>query len=100
MVWSVFFGGLPALFHTRNLHSASLRIRDSAAAWLTISFNSAIGGGALLGGFLLDGYGLEVLPWVEAGLVVAAVIFVIATDRARMAAHPQQHQVRATEAAR
>ncbi|CAN5307400.1 MFS transporter [soil metagenome] len=92
--WSIFFGGVPALFHARNLHSASLRIRDTAAAWLTISFNTAIGGGALLGGVLLDGYGLAVLPWVEVGLVLTALVFVITTDRARMAAHPQQHQVR------
>lgn len=89
--WSIFFGGLPALFHARNLHSSSLRIRDQAAAWLTISFNIAIGGGALLGGIVLDGFGIGMLPWVEVGLVFAALVFVLSTDRIRMRAHPQAH---------
>ena len=64
VAWSVFFGGLPALLHARVLHSASERIRDLAAASLTTAFNLAIGGGALLGGLLLDNFGLTVLPWV------------------------------------
>jgi predicted MFS family arabinose efflux permease len=99
VAWSIAFGGIPALFQARILHSASLRIRDAASAWLTISFNTAIGGGALIGGLLLDSYGLAVLPWVGAALLAVATIFAAATDRAREAAHPQQHQVRPTQPA-
>jgi len=87
VVWSIFFGGVPALMHSRVLHSASERIRDLAAAWLTTSFNAAIGGGALLGGVLLDQLGIEVLPWVGAGIITVALVWVLATDRARLAAH-------------
>ena len=88
VAWSVFFGGLPALLHTRVLHSASERIRDLAAASLTTAFNIAIGGGALLGGILLDRYGLTVLPWAAVGLISLSLAFALATDRRRVAAHP------------
>ncbi len=87
IVWSVFFGGMPSLLHSRVLHSASERIRDLAAAWLTTAFNIAIGGGALIGGILLDNLGIRVLPWVAAAAVAAGLAFVLSTDRARMAAH-------------
>ncbi len=85
--WSIFFGGVPALMHSRVLHSASERIRDLAAAWLTTAFNVAIGGGALLGGVLLDRFGIAVLPWIAAAIVAAGLAFVLATDRKRMSAH-------------
>ncbi len=87
VIWSIFFGGVPALMHSRVLHSASERIRDLAAAWLTTAFNLAIGGGALIGGFLLDGFGIRVLPWIAAAVIAGGLAFVVATDRARMAAH-------------
>ncbi|MFT4028518.1 MAG: MFS transporter [Protaetiibacter sp.] len=87
VVWSIFFGGVPALMHARVLHSASERIRDLAAAWLTTAFNLAIGGGALLGGVLLDHLGIAVLPWIATAVVAAGLGFALATDRARMAAH-------------
>jgi predicted MFS family arabinose efflux permease len=73
--------------HTRVLHSASERIRDLAAAWLTTAFNVAIGGGALLGGVLLDHFGIAVLPWIASAIIAAALAFVLASDRARLAVH-------------
>jgi DHA1 family inner membrane transport protein len=88
IVWSIAFGGLPSLLQTRMLHSSSLRVRDTASAWTTISFNVAIGGGALLGGGLLDGLGIQVLPWAAVVLVLAGVVFVLVTDRRRIALHP------------
>jgi len=88
VIWSVFFGGVPALMHSRVLHSASERIRDLAAAWLTTAFNLAIGGGALLGGLLLDTLGIGVLPWFGAAIIAIGLVFVLATDRARIKAHP------------
>lgn len=84
MLWGAFFGGLPSLIQARLLHGASLRLRDTGSAWLTISFNVAIAAGALLGGFVLEGIGIVALPWVLAGLVGAALVFVLATDRARL----------------
>lgn len=86
--WSIAFGGLPALMHARMLHTASLRLRDIGAAWLTTAFNVAIGGGALLGGALLDGLGIVVLPWALVALMLAALGFALATDRRRLAGSP------------
>jgi predicted MFS family arabinose efflux permease len=88
VAWSALFGGLPSLFQTRMLHAASLRMRDTASAWLTIAFNLAIGLGALLGGFLLDGFGITVLPYAELVFIAAALVFILLTDRRRIAAHP------------
>ncbi|HEV7741896.1 MAG TPA: MFS transporter [Pseudolysinimonas sp.] len=90
IAWGVFFGGIPSLIQARMLQSASLRIRDTASAWLTISFNIAIAGGALVGGFVLDGIGVAALPWVLVGGVAATLVFVLVTDGARLraAAHP------------
>ena len=80
--------------HTRVLHSASERIRDLAAASLTTAFNLAIGAGALLGGLLLDGFGLAVLPWVAVALYAVTLVFIVATDKRREAAHRTEHQPR------
>ncbi len=77
IVWPLFFGGIPALLHVRVLGSASPRIRDQAAAFLTVSFNIGIGGGALLGGLLVDGLGIASVPWGEAAFIVVAMAFVI-----------------------
>jgi predicted MFS family arabinose efflux permease len=90
VAWGIFFGGLPSLIQARLLHSASLRLRDTASAWLTISFNIAIAGGALLGGVVLDRVGVDALPW---GLVIGVAIalaFVLLTDRARLRAAAAQ----------
>ena len=86
-VWGIAFGGIPSLLHARVLGAASPRIRDLASASLTVSFNIAIGGGALLGGLLLDGWGVEVLPLAFAGLVVVALIVSLIDDLR----HPRRH---------
>jgi DHA1 family inner membrane transport protein len=88
MLWSASFGGLPALFQTRALHAASARLRDLTGAIVTTAFNSAIGLGALLGGVALDGFGLDVVPYAAAVVVSVGVVWVVTTDRARLAAHP------------
>ena len=84
ILWGAFFGGLPSLIQTRLLHSASLRLRDTASAWLTLSFNIAIGGGALLGGVVLDGIGITALPWVLVAGVALTLVFVVVTDPVRL----------------
>jgi MFS transporter, DHA1 family, inner membrane transport protein len=86
IAWGVFFGGIPSLVQARMLQSASLRIRDTASAWLTISFNIAIAGGALVGGVVLDVLGVAALPWVLVIGVAVALAFVLSTDRARIRA--------------
>lgn len=83
VVWGAAFGGIPALLQTRLLHVASPRVRDVGAALLTTSFNIGIGGGALIGGLLLDQSGLLVLPVVEAVVIVLALALLVAVDARR-----------------
>jgi len=94
--WGMAFGGLPALLHGRVLGVASPRIRDLASASLTVSFNLAIGGGALLGGILLDAFGVEVLPLAYAALVTVALI-VGTIDDLR---HRRRHRIQDTSSVR
>jgi predicted MFS family arabinose efflux permease len=96
VVWGIAFGGLPSLLHGRVLGVASSRIRDLASATLTTSFNLAIGGGALVGGILLDAFGVAVLPWANAALVVAALSFAVVTDLR----HPHRHSIQDTSGVR
>jgi predicted MFS family arabinose efflux permease len=77
---TVILGGLPSLLQTRLLHTASVRIRDVASAYLTTSFNIGIGGGALVGGLVLDRYGVGSLPWVDLGITLLALVVILVTD--------------------
>jgi MFS transporter, DHA1 family, inner membrane transport protein len=79
ILWPLFFGGIPALLHARVLGTASPRVRDQAAAFLVVSFNIGIGGGAWLGGLLVDGLGVATVPWGEAAFIAVAMAFVIGT---------------------
>ena len=83
VLWSASFGGLPSMLHARMLHIASHNIRDISGAFMTTSFNLAIGGGALLGGVLLDSFGLTVLPWGLVAFVVVGLVFSLVTDAQR-----------------
>ena len=83
VVWGAAFGGLPAMLQTRMLHTASFRVRDLAAALQTTAFNVGIGGGALLGGVLLDGTGIRSLPIVAIVLVATGLALSVGTDAAR-----------------
>ena len=76
-VWGVAFGGIPTILQTRLLHSASIRLRDVAAAYLTTSFNIAIGAGAFIGAILLGLVNIRVLPFVDLGILVISFIFVL-----------------------
>jgi predicted MFS family arabinose efflux permease len=84
-VWGVAFGGIPAMLQTRMLHTASFRMRDLAAALQTTAFNVGIGVGALVGALLLDGIGIRVLPVVEIGLLIVALVASVGADVARTA---------------
>jgi predicted MFS family arabinose efflux permease len=83
VVWGVAFGGVPAMMQTRMLRTASFRMRDLAAALQTTAFNVGIGGGALLGGILLDRVGIRSLPLVEIGLIALGLGLSVAVDAER-----------------
>jgi len=85
IIWGVAFGGLPAMLQTRMLHTASFRMRDLASALQTTAFNIGIGGGALLGGLLLEGSGLESLPIAAVVFLGVGLVVSVGFDSARMA---------------
>jgi DHA1 family inner membrane transport protein len=81
VLWGMAFGGTPALLQTRILHTASVRLRDVSSAYFTTSFNVGIGGGALVGGLLLDSYGLRVLPFVDVAVTIVGILLILFTNR-------------------
>jgi predicted MFS family arabinose efflux permease len=83
VVWGVAFGGIPAMLQTRMLRTASFRMRDLAAALQATAFNVGIGGGALLGGLLLDGIGIGRLPSVQIAFLAVALVLSVSIDAIR-----------------
>lgn len=81
VAWSIAFGGLPAMIQTRMLHTASARMRDVASAYQTTAFNIGIGGGALIGGILLDVWSITALPFVDVAITLAGLVLLIIGDR-------------------
>ena len=47
-----------------------------SSAYFTTSFNIGIGGGAFIGGLLLDGYGIGVLPFVDVGVTIVGILLI------------------------
>jgi predicted MFS family arabinose efflux permease len=60
------------------LHDVTPRLRDFASAMVTTSFNIGIGGGALVGGLLLDRVGIESLPWFDVALTALGLVILTA----------------------
>ena len=85
VIWGTAFGGIPAMLQTRMLHTASFRTRDLAAALQTTAFNVGIGGGALVGGLLLDSRGIASLPGTLVLFAGVAFILMVGTDALRTA---------------
>jgi predicted MFS family arabinose efflux permease len=85
--WSVAFGGIPSMVQTRMLHTASARLRDVASAYQTTAFNLGIGGGALIGGLVLDGWGVGALPFVDVAVTAVALVLLLVGDRWLAARH-------------
>jgi predicted MFS family arabinose efflux permease len=81
VLWGAAFGGTPALLQTRVLHTASVRLRDVSAAYFTTAFNVGIGGGAFIGGLLLDAYGIGVLPFVDVAVTIVGIALILVTNR-------------------
>lgn len=72
IVMGAVFGGVPVMLQTRMMWTASPRARNVAAALQTTAFNVGIGGGAFLGGLVLEKTSLESLPyWAAAAMCLA-----------------------------
>ncbi|MDP2146949.1 MAG: MFS transporter [Pseudomonas sp.] len=72
-IWGLAFGGLPALLQTALAKSAG-DSADAAQSMLVTVWNLGIASGGLLGGILLQGWGVMWFPWVVAALATLALI--------------------------
>jgi DHA1 family inner membrane transport protein len=77
IIWGMSFGLLPSLLQARLLHVASARIRDTAVAFFSTSFNVGIAAGAVLGGALLSSRGLSSLPFANLALLSVAAVLLL-----------------------
>lgn len=68
-VWGLTFGGAATLLQTA-LADAAGEGTDVALSMNVVAWNSAIAGGGLLGGALLDLWGAASFPWAMLGLLV------------------------------
>jgi predicted MFS family arabinose efflux permease len=80
VLWNVAWGGAPAMLQTRMIHTASFRLRGLAAALQTTAFNVGIGGGAIVGGLVIEGAGVAATPWVSLATVGAGVVITVGAD--------------------
>jgi MFS transporter, DHA1 family, inner membrane transport protein len=71
------FGGIPVMLQTRMMWTASPPLRNVAAALQTTAFNVGIGGGAFLGGLVLEKTSLQSLPyWAATAMGLALLVAV------------------------
>ena len=71
-IWGVTFGGAGTLLQTASADAAGDGM-DVAQAMVATIWNVAIAGGGMVGGMLLDGYGVSAFPWVMLALLLAAL---------------------------
>jgi MFS transporter, DHA1 family, inner membrane transport protein len=80
IIWGVAFGVAPVIMQARIMHAATARTRDVASAFMNTAYNIGIGGGAFIGGLVLDNVGLGALPFVAAGIMIVTVAIIAITD--------------------
>ena len=71
-LWGLAFGGLPALLQTA-LAKAAGASADAAQSMLVTVWNLGIAGGGLVGGVLLQGWGVGAFAWAVVLLMLLAV---------------------------
>ncbi|MFJ1299341.1 MFS transporter [Pseudomonadota bacterium AL_CKDN230030165-1A_HGKHYDSX7] len=75
-VWGLAFGGVATLLQTA-LALAAGEHADVAQSMLVTSWNSAIAGGGLIGGLVLNQYGVAAFPPVLLVLLAAALVVIV-----------------------
>ncbi|MFJ6453970.1 MFS transporter [Paenarthrobacter sp. NPDC091669] len=85
------FGGIPLMLQTRMMWTASPRARSMAAALQTTAFNVGIGGGAFMGGVVLERSSAEALPFFAALVMFLAFLTAVSWEfkRQRNARSPK-----------
>lgn len=73
MVWGLTFGGAATLLQTALADTAGSGA-DVALSMNVVAWNTAIAGGGLIGGILLDTWGVKSFPWSLVLLLVIALL--------------------------
>ena len=87
--WGLAFGGLPALLQTALAKSAG-ESADAAQSMLVTVWNLGIAGGALVGGVLLQGWGITAFAWAVVVLMLPALAGALQAAPQQLARPPFQ----------
>lgn len=79
-VWGMTFGGAATLLQTALADTAGSGA-DAALAMNVVTWNSAIAGGGILGGVLLETFGAQSLSWVVLALALSALAIACSARR-------------------
>ncbi|KTT57824.1 MFS transporter [Pseudomonas oryzihabitans] len=79
-VWGMTFGGAATLLQTALADTAGTGA-DAALAMNVVTWNSAIAGGGILGGVLLEAFGAQSLSWVVLALALSALAIACSARR-------------------
>jgi predicted MFS family arabinose efflux permease len=72
-VWGLAFGGAATLFQTASAKAAG-EAADVAQSMLVTAWNFAIAGGGVVGGILLDTFGVASFPWALVLLLLPTLL--------------------------
>ncbi|GBQ47514.1 MFS transporter [Komagataeibacter sucrofermentans] len=76
VLWGLAFGGAATLFQTASARAAG-EGADIAQSMIVTVWNTAIAGGGIVGGLLLDHLGTTVIPWAATVLLIGALLIVM-----------------------
>lgn len=77
-VWNGAFGPTASLFQNAAVRTDALS-PEIAGAWINSTANIGIGGGAALGGLVMDGSGLHGVAWVGCAVLLVALALIAAS---------------------
>ncbi len=81
VVWNTAFGPVTSVFQTAAVRTNAIS-PELSGAWINMTANLGIGGGALLGSVVLDATDVRTLAWVGAVPLVLGLLLVVLSRRA------------------
>jgi predicted MFS family arabinose efflux permease len=76
-IWGLAFGGAATLFQTASAKTAG-EATDVAQSMIVTVWNIAIAGGGIVGGILLETFGVSAFPWSVLALLISALAVALA----------------------
>jgi len=89
MLWGIAFGGAATLFQTASAITGA-EAADVSQSMIVTVWNLGIAGGGLIGGLLLQGYGVQSFNWLVALLLIVALLISASAHRAGFPATRQR----------